>query len=252
MSALCIALHDVAPATWPQCQDLLALLDDLGAPPLTLLAVPDFHGRGGFEAAPAIAAALRARQARGDAIALHGLRHRDEGPPPRTPADWLRRRMLTAGEGEFAALDSAAVALRVADGCARFSRLGFAIDGCVPPAWLASAGARQALRASGLRWTSSRGALHDLVEDRILPAPCLTASPRSAWRRSISRVWLRSLLRATRASPLLRVGLHPDDALYPSLRATWRSVLQELLAARTALTKPQAVAASACVATPAC
>ena len=246
MRALCIAVHDVAPATWPQCQALLALLDDLGAPPLTLLAVPDFHGRGGFEDAPAITAALHARQARGDAIALHGLRHRDEAPPPRTPAGWLRRRVLTAGEGEFAALTAAAAARRIAEGRDRFGRLGFAIDGCVPPAWLASAGARRALRASGLRWTSSHGALHDLVEDRRLPAPCLTASPRSAWRRSISGFWLRGLLRATRNTSLLRVGLHPDDALHPALRATWRAVLLELLATRTALTKPQAVAAAAC------
>ncbi|MDE1899735.1 MAG: polysaccharide deacetylase family protein [Xanthomonadaceae bacterium] len=250
MRTLCIALHDVAPATWPQCEALLAFLDGLGAAPLTLLAVPDFHGRGGFEAAPAITAALRARQARGDAIALHGLRHRDENAPPRTPVDWLRRRVLTAGEGEFAALAADAAARRIREGRERLGRLGFAIDGCVPPAWLASAGTRVALRRSGLRWASSHAALHDLVEDRRLPAPCLTASPRSAWRRGLSRAWLRGLLRATRRTPLLRVGLHPDDVLHPALLAVWSAVLQELLATRAPLTKSQAVAA-ACVAAPA-
>ncbi len=251
MHALCIALHDVAPATWPQCEALLAFLDGLGAAPLTLLAVPDFHGRGGFEPQPALAATLRARQARGDAIALHGLRHRDEGPPPRTPADWLRRRVLTAGEGEFAALAADAAARRISEGRARLGRLGFAIDGCVPPAWLASTGARVALRRSGLRWTSSHFALHDLASGRHLRAPCLTASPRSAWRRGLSRAWLRGLLRATRREPLLRVGLHPDDALHPALLATWSAVLQELLATRVPLTKSQAVAA-ACPAAASC
>ena len=252
MRALCIALHDVAPATWPRCQALLALLDDLGAPPLTLLAVPDFHGRGGFETAPAIAATLRARQARGDAIALHGLHHRDEGPPPRTPADWLRRRALTAGEGEFAALGATAAAARIAAGRDRLGRLGFAIDGFVPPAWLASSGTRIVLITSGLRWTSSHTALHDLASGRRVAAPCLTASPRSPWRRTLSRIWLRGLLRATRQAPLLRVGLHPDDALHPDLLATWRVVLQELLATRTALTKRHALDAFACAAAPAC
>lgn len=252
MRALCIALHDVAPATWPQCEALLALLDGIGAAPLTLLAVPDFHGRGGFEPQPRVTATLRARQARGDAIALHGLRHRDEGPPPRTPADWLRRRVLTAGEGEFAALAPDAAARRISEGRERLGRLGFVIDGCVAPAWLASAGTRIALRRSGLRWTSSHAALHDLIEDRRLPAPCLTASPRSAWRRWLSRAWLRGLLQATRTAPLLRVGLHPDDALHPALLATWSAVLQELLATRAPLTKSQAVAAAACSAAAAC
>ena len=43
---LCIALHDVAPATWPRCERLLAMLDGIGARAVTLLVVPDFH-RGG-------------------------------------------------------------------------------------------------------------------------------------------------------------------------------------------------------------
>ena len=44
MSAqLCIAVHDVAPATWRQCARLFDLVDALGAPPLTLLVVPDWH-----------------------------------------------------------------------------------------------------------------------------------------------------------------------------------------------------------------
>ena len=246
MRTLCIAVHDVAPATWPQCEVVLALLDDIGATPLTLLAVPDFHGRGGFESEPAISAELRARQAHGDAIALHGLRHRDEGPPPRTPTDWLRRRMLTAGEGEFAALTTVEAARRIAEGRDRLDRIGFAIDGSVPPAWLASPGTRIALATSGLRWTSSHSALHDLASGRRIAAPCLTASPRSAWRRTLSHAWLRGLLQATRTAPLLRVGLHPADALHPALLAAWRGVLQELLATRAALTKLQAVEAAAC------
>jgi len=48
---LCIALHDVAPATWPQCVRLLDLVDALGAPPVTLLVVPDWHAQGRIDAA---------------------------------------------------------------------------------------------------------------------------------------------------------------------------------------------------------
>jgi predicted deacetylase len=39
----CIELHDVAPATWPECAAILRMLDDAGATRLTLLVVPHFH-----------------------------------------------------------------------------------------------------------------------------------------------------------------------------------------------------------------
>src|SRR5215218_4701026 len=42
----CIELHDVAPATWPECALILAMLDQIGNIPVTLLVVPNFHGRG--------------------------------------------------------------------------------------------------------------------------------------------------------------------------------------------------------------
>src|SRR5260221_7700214 len=101
---LCIAVHDVAPATWPQCEALLDMLDAFGAPRVTLLVVPDWHSTGRIDAAPQFIAAIERRRARGDEIALHGYFHRDDSPAPRGPSARLRRRVLTAGEGEFADL----------------------------------------------------------------------------------------------------------------------------------------------------
>ncbi|HEY0229715.1 MAG TPA: DUF2334 domain-containing protein, partial [Dokdonella sp.] len=120
---LCIAVHDVAPATWPQCAALLALLDEFGAPPVTLLVVPDYHHRGRADADIGFRRAIEGRLARGDEIALHGYFHLDDGPPPRTPGDWLRRRQLTAGEGEFAALSDEHAGRRIAAGLDMFERL---------------------------------------------------------------------------------------------------------------------------------
>ena len=85
MKALCVALHDVAPETWPQCAALLDLLDGLGVSPLTLLVVPDWHARGRIDADAGFVRAIEHRRARGDEIALHGYFHRDDAPPPRTP-----------------------------------------------------------------------------------------------------------------------------------------------------------------------
>ena len=245
---LCIALHDVAPATWPQCARLLDLLDSLGAPPLTLLVVPDWHAQGRVDHAADFLRAIERRRRRGDEIALHGYFHRDDAPAPRTPSAWLRRRVLTAGEGEFADLPCDIAEARIRAGLDLFAQLGWNVDGFVPPAWLASPGTRLALRRIGLRWTSTHTALIALGDgsvdaERRIAAPCLTASPRSAWRRRASRAWLRAGLKLTTQTPLLRVGLHPGDAEHPDLLACWRDVLATVLDQREALTKSRAVSA---------
>jgi len=239
---VCVVLHDVAPATWPQCARILDLLDTLGAAPVTLLVVPYFHGHGRIDQTPAFARAIEARLRRGDELALHGYEHRDTAPPPRSPADWLRRRLLTAGEGEFAALTEVQAHEKLACGLDAFGRLGWPLAGFVPPAWLASTGARAALRRSGLQYTSTHAALIALADGRRFAAPCLTASPRAAWRRVASRMWLPAALVSTQAARVVRVGLHPVDALHDDIMICWRHVLARLLAQREAITKSRALA----------
>ena len=203
MRFACIALHDVAPATWPQCAQLLAMLDGIGATPVTLLVVPDFHGRGHIENDRAFIAAIERRIRRGDEIALHGYTHLDNAPRPKNPWQWFRRRLLTASEGEFAALDRHEAKRRIGRGLHAMSCLQWSVNGFVPPAWLASQGTRAALAETELRYTSTHTALIDL-RGGSTAAPCITASSRSIWRRAASRVWMRSLALATRRAPLVR------------------------------------------------
>lgn len=238
---LCIAIHDVAPATWPQCARLLALLDESGAPPLTLLVVPDYHHRGRIDTDAPFRRAIDARLARGDEVALHGYFHRDDAPPPRTPSQWLRRRVLTAREGEFAALDRAEAARRIADGLDLFERLGWSARGFVAPAWLLGAGAHAALRDSPLRYTSTHTHLQTIADGRRHAAPAISASARSAWRRWTSRRWLPIATASTMRAPLLRLALHPLDAQHADVLDAWRSVLRTTLATRTPLTKSAAL-----------
>src|ERR1700722_7306107 len=134
MRSACIALHDVAPATWPQCARLLRMLDAIGAAPVTLLVVPDF-GRGNIENDRAFIAAIEQRIRRGDEIALHGYTHRDDASAPKNPWQWFRRRVLTASEGEFAALDRDEANRRLQRGLRAMSRLEWNVNGFVPPAW---------------------------------------------------------------------------------------------------------------------
>jgi uncharacterized protein len=246
--AVCIALHDVAPATWPQCERLLHLLDDIGAVAITLLIVPDFHHRGRIDAAPEFVRAVEHRMRRGDEIALHGYDHLDHASPPRTPHAWMRRRVLTAGEGEFSALSFGEAYACIDRGLEIFERLGWQTEGFVPPAWLASAGTRDALRKFSLRYTSTHTALVDLRSGNRIAAPCLTASPRSAWRRAASKVWLGAMEKITAHAPLIRIGLHPGDADHADLMIFWRELLTRMLRSRRAVTKSQALDESSCAA----
>ena len=240
MRLACIALHDVAPATWPQCARLLAMLDGIGATPITLLVVPDFHGRGHIENDGAFIAAIEQRICRGDEIALHGYTHRDDAPRPKNPWQWFRRRVLTASEGEFSGLDHDEARRRIQRGLHVMSRLQWNVHGFVPPAWLASQGTRDALAETELRYTSTHTTLVDL-RGRSTAAPCITASSRSMWRRATSRVWMRGLALATRHAPLIRIGLHPADAEHAAMMSAWRSLLIELLIDREPITKMAAV-----------
>jgi predicted deacetylase len=238
---LCIALHDVAPATWPRCARLLAMLDGIGARAITLLVVPDFHRRVTAEADAAFIAAVEARRQRGDEVALHGYAHVDESAAPRSPSAWFLRRVLTAAEGEFSALDRVSAAQRIAAGRDMLARIGWHVDGFVPPAWLASRGTREALAASDLLYTSTHTSLVDLHRGMAIDAPSVTASPRSAWRRAMSKRWLRAARWATRGARIVRAGLHPADADHADLFDIWRSLLVEWLAEREPMTKRDAV-----------
>lgn len=238
---LCIALHDVAPATWPQCSVLLATLGRLGKLPLTLLVVPEYHHGERVDRSPGFVGGVNKVVAAGGEVALHGYYHLDESPRPRTVSTWLQRRVLTDREGEFAALSATEAASRIERGRALLADCGWDVAGFVPPAWLASEGTRAALRRSSLSYTSSHLTFERLADGAVIRAPCISASARTAWRRSISRAWFVAMASANAETPLLRVALHPIDAHYPAMVKQWYDLIERLLADRTALTKRQAL-----------
>ncbi len=250
MRAVCIAVHDVAPATMPACERLFDLIAELGAPPATLLVVPDFHRQGRIECDLSFVRAIGRRLANGDEVALHGYYHVDDGPVPHSPFEWLQRRVLTASEGEFSALTQHEAERRIDAGLAMFEHLRWNVAGFVAPAWLLGAGARAALARTRLRWTSTHGAIESLIDARRIAAPAISASARSPWRRWTSRRWLALADTALRAEPLVRVALHPADVADAALMDAWRTLIRALLAERIALTKSDALArATAPVAT---
>lgn len=232
---LCVSLHDVAPATWPHCQKVLAAVGDVADIPLTLLVVPAYHGQ--CSALPEFERAIGAQLAAGHELALHGYFHLDSQVPSGA-VDWIRRRIYTAGEGEFCGLSEDEARERLALGSRWFAANHWPMTGFVAPAWLLGTGAWKALRAhEGLQYTSTLSKLILLPELHAIRAPCLTYSVRSAWRRPTSILWNTLLSRLAQGSDVLRLGLHPYDAESPGVRRSWQRLLERALADRTAVTK---------------
>ncbi len=238
LRALCVSIHDVAPATWAGCRTLTQAVADVDpALPVTLLVVPDYHGRGSD--VPAwYRNWLTARVGQGDEVALHGYTHLDDAPVT-TIAGYVRRRCYTAGEGEFAAVSRECAMRKIAFGDAWCAKQGLRPRGFVAPAWLMSRGAWEALPAFDFTYTTTLGRFHLLREQRSIRAQSLVYSARSPWRRWTSRQWNTLLAARLRDAPLVRLSLHPADAQYPDLVDHLQRTLDELRHMRRAYTKMQ-------------
>ncbi len=235
---LCVSLHDVAPATWRLCERLVDSIRGVADIPLTFLIVPDYHR---LPMAAADTSAFRDllddRLACGDELALHGYNHLDEGPPPVSLAERCRRRLLTASEGEFAALDTDEACRRLHDGLEWFAARGWQARGFVAPAWLLSAGSWEALRRFPFIYTTSLRNFYLLPQMQVLLSPSLVYSARNAAGRWLSCRWNEVMLHELANLPLVRFSLHPKDALYPAQLRHFQKLLARLLETHTPMTK---------------
>jgi predicted deacetylase len=233
--SLCIVLHDVAGATRAACvRTLNAIRDVAGDAPVTLLAVPRYHG----EAPSAeLEAWLGERARRGDELALHGHTHRDDGKP-RGWLDRLRRSHYTRGEGEFWALTRGEAANRIDAGIEWFKRNGWPLSGFVAPAWLMGEGAWGALAARPFEYTATLRHLIHLPGKSRVTSQSVVYSSSSEWRRSTSVPWNAFVALSERRNALLRLELHPRDADFSELRSSWQGILEKALRDR----KPATVA----------
>lgn len=234
---LCVVLHDVTPACWAECLRVVAHVQHVAhlaerPIPMTLLLVPRWHGDG---TTPELYIQwLRQLEQQGHQLALHGQTHLDD-KPLKGPLDFWRRRVMTDGEGEFAALTRREAWLRMRDGRAWAEHHGLKLSGFVPPAWLLNASGWKALRHSGFDHTCTPDRIMALPSGRALPAPALMFSTRSAARRVASRWWNAAMALRWRDAPLVRLDLHPHDADYPPLLAFWSRWLLEAVQSRKAV-----------------
>lgn len=241
--ALCLSIHDVAPATWDDCRRLHDAVRAVADIPLTWLVVPRYHHRRTRSAA--MEAYLEAQLAAGHELALHGFTHRDDGPGAPSWA-WLqhwRRTVFARHEAEFAALDEGQARARIALGRAWFKVRGWPLSGFVAPAWLLGPGAWRALaRGDGkdappFRYTTTLARFHWLPSRETLWAPSLVYAARNRAGQMLSP-WVLDATRAVqRQAPLVRLSLHPQDAHHPALMRHMQRTVAQLLRTRLALTK---------------
>jgi predicted deacetylase len=238
---LCVSIHDIAPATWPDCLRLVQAIRAVADIPLTWLVVPHYHFRP--ERSAAMEAGLDAALARGDELALHGYSHLDtEANGGGLRARFLRN-VYTRREGEFAALSHQEARRRLDLGLDWFAERGWTPSGFVPPAWLLGEGAWQALRESPFTYTTTFSHFHVLHGGAGPVAPVKSPSMVYAARNRSGRWLSPRVADATAAmladAPLIRFSLHPPDARYPELMRHTQRVLERLLARRSAVTKAE-------------
>ena len=245
---LCVSIHDVAPATWPDCLRLVQAIRAVADIPLTWLVVPHYHFRP--EQSPQMEACLDAALARGDELALHGYSHLDTEDARGGLRQRFLRNVYTRREGEFSALLEAEARRRLELGLEWFAARGWTPAGFVPPAWLLGEGAWRALRGGPFAYTTTFSHFHCLRDadgepvagtekSHALLSPSMVYAARNRSGRWLSPRVADATAAMFADAPLVRFSLHPPDARYPELVRHTQRVLERLLARREAVTKQE-------------
>lgn len=235
--ALCVSIHDVAPATWSECMHLLHAIRAVADIPLSWLVVPQYHGS--TLRSRACETTLGALQAQGHELVLHGYTHVDPCPPGGSLGSRFLRTVYTRREGEFAALGAAEARRRIELGLAWFSERGWPVCGFVAPAWLLGPQVLPLLADYPFTYTTTFTRFHLLRPASSLFAPALVYAARNGLGRVVSpRLGSMAAALSARA-PLVRLALHPRDAHHPALVRHAQHLTERLLASRPALTKAE-------------
>jgi predicted deacetylase len=230
-----VSLHDATPFHLERMRRAEAVYRDLGIAKIAYLFVPEYHG--GYPAAgdPAFRAWCREERPFRVDWHLHGYHHL-EAPAPAAAGgagDFLKRRLLTAGEGEFLALDAEAQRKKLEAGRAAFRAcLDREPEGFVAPAWLFNPALPGLLREMGFRFTEDQRRMYRVDTGARLDSPVITWATRTWLRKYGSLAVCPLLLRLWSRVPVLRVAMHPFDFDHPATVASIRTVLAAALKGR--------------------
>lgn len=249
VSALIVSIHDVCPGSQDQVEEMLGDLAAAGVPATSLLVIPNRHKKDPSFSHPEFCSWLKEKQAAGHEAVLHGYYHMRiaEGEP--TGWKKVMAKQYTAGEGEFFDLDYETARELLLRGHEEMTQsLGREPSGFIAPAWLLGPEALQAVLEMPFSYTTRIGDIlrpgpgesSERVDDAISHASqSLCYSVRAPWRRACSLVWNEMLLAWLGYRPLIRIGLHPPDWDFPSIRSHALRCVKRALVGRTPMTYDQ-------------
>ena len=229
-----VSLHDVSPAWEPEVERALEMAHAHGVRP-ALLVVPDFHGKAPLREHPAFCDRLRALQAEGHEIYLHGYFHRartwdDHAAEAARAGLGSRARYLFAqkvvsgGEAEFSDVSHEEALERLDDGERVLREIGLSISGFVAPAWSMPPWVLVLLGERGYAFTEDHTRVYDPAAKRSRASLVLNYASRTPARLLSSVAWCRIARPARRLLPA-RIAIHPADMRYALLRSELESLL---------------------------
>ena len=222
-----VSLHDVSPA-WAQEVDVaLEMAHEAGARP-ALLVVPDFHARASLTDHPQFVDRLRALEADGHEIYLHGYYHRARPSLDGTVVERRRhgfaQRVVSGGEAEFSDVSHEEAVRRLDDGERMLRDAGLTIRGFIAPAWSMPGWVLSLLGERGYRFTEDHLRVYDPKERRSRASLVLNYASRTPARLLSSVLFCRAARPARRLVPA-RIAVHPADMRYALLRSEVESLL---------------------------
>lgn len=230
-----VSIHDVSPAWEREIDVALEMAHAAGVRP-ALLVVPDFHGRALLSDHPAYIDRLRALEADGHEIYLHGYYHRsrpwdepearasrDRGPLARVKHAFAQK-VVSASEAEFSDVTREEAIARLDAGERILRDAGLTIRGFVAPAWSMPSWVMPLLAERGYRFTEDHLRVHDPAGGRSRASVVLNYASRTPGRLLSSVAWCRVVRPARRIFPA-RLAIHPADMRYALLRSELESAL---------------------------
>lgn len=228
-----VSIHDVSPIWEREVDVALQMAHEAGVRP-ALLVVPDYHGRAPLSDHPNYVDRLRALDADGHEIYLHGYYHRarkwNEAPREGDERGLSRLRhgfaqkVVSASEAEFSDVSHEEALGRLDDGERMLREAGLKICGFVAPAWSMPSWVLQLLGQRGYRFSEDHLRIHDPARGLSRASVVLNYASRTPSRLLSSVAWCRLARPARRLLPA-RIAIHPADMRYALLRSEVSSLL---------------------------
>src|SRR5207249_11813705 len=160
--SIVVSVHDVAPCTQQITSTIISELSAHGVRVCSVLVVPDYHHEGLFAKHREFVTWLRALEADGHEVVIHGYFHDRPSQTKETLRDKLVTSFYTQNEGEFYDLGYEEALRRITTARDEFRAIGLKPRGFIAPAWLLGNEAERAVRDAQLEYTTRLRTVCDL------------------------------------------------------------------------------------------